>query len=464
MLPAPHAGRTATSRPWYSSGGRCGRQLAITDMADEHPSAVGGDRRLAGISDSVRYNCRGRHLCRHPDQARHRWWRPVRRSSQTPRHRDEPRNVTEPAGSTTWSKGWIRSATDDHTPAPSVQPDVPMMWGPNRACAHRPKSLMRPSTGRNGDMSSQTSPTTFRTGINVGADSIMLLGRPGDRTAGQDLVRRTRLLAAHEPPPDDGQRAMFEVLLMALADHGFTPTAIATRVTLLSAGVGPGAPPACWAAVTVPRGDGGRSGVPDSVMSSLDALPSTTPVGAGTRSRPPPNGQVTIVQVSGTVQLGDPTPVLLALAREHGSTGHLALFAIGRVHAGVPEEVCRSTVRASAEQCSPTSDTARIIRGVALLGSAQPARPHRRRTARPDRDGHLHNSRPQHRLSPACCADWSRAWHPVRSALNSSHAGCLAPTPRKSVPGTVLAPGSAAATSVPGTLVTQGQVSARSPL
>jgi hypothetical protein len=32
------------------------------------------------------------------------------------------------------------------------------------------------------------------------------------------------------------------------------------------------------------------------------------------------------------------------------------------------------------------------------------------------------------------------------------------------VPGTVLAPGSAAATSVPGTLVTQGQVSARSPL
>lgn len=78
---------------------------------------------------------------------------------------------------------------------------------------------------------------SFRTGIGASdLDHIHLLGHDlaadllGKITFGELaywLVAKRR--------PTDAQRTMFEAVLVALADHGFTPTAIAARVTYLSA-------------------------------------------------------------------------------------------------------------------------------------------------------------------------------------------------------------------------------------
>ena len=83
---------------------------------------------------------------------------------------------------------------------------------------------------------SQMSPT-FPTGIGTSdASSIRLLGQD---LAG-DLLGRVSfgelafwLVAKRRPTP--GQLRVFEAVLTALADHGFTPTAIAARLTFYSA-------------------------------------------------------------------------------------------------------------------------------------------------------------------------------------------------------------------------------------
>ena len=78
---------------------------------------------------------------------------------------------------------------------------------------------------------------SYRTGIGTSdLDSITLLGH--DLAA--DLLGKVGfgelaywLLTNRRPTP--GQQAMFDAVLVALADHGFTPTAISARLTLLSA-------------------------------------------------------------------------------------------------------------------------------------------------------------------------------------------------------------------------------------
>src|SRR4249919_104388 len=79
--------------------------------------------------------------------------------------------------------------------------------------------------------------TTFPTSLGTSsADEIRLLGH--DLTA--DLMGKVGfgelafwLVAMRRPSPPEVR--VFEAVLVALADHGFTPTAIAARLTYLSA-------------------------------------------------------------------------------------------------------------------------------------------------------------------------------------------------------------------------------------
>lgn len=201
-------------------------------------------------------------------------------------------------------------------------------------------------------MSDQPAPTsgghpTYRTGIGTSdADSIHLLGHDlardllGSITFGELaywLITKRR--------PTHGQRAMFEAVLVALADHGFTPTVIASRITLLSA------PDSLQGAVAAGLLGGGSRflGVTEDaalflhrVIAGLDPLPDS-----------PEGWDVIAAEAVAETKAGgrfvpglghpvhkhlDPrTPVLFALAREHGVFGpHLALFeAIGRAHPAV---------------------------------------------------------------------------------------------------------------------------------
>ena len=229
-------------------------------------------------------------------------------------------------------------------------------------------------------MSEQTTGVGYRTGIGASeADSIMLLGHDlATELLGSISFGELAYWLLVNRRPTAGQRVMFEAVLVALADHGFTPTAIAARVTLLSA------PESIQGALAAGLLGGGSRflGVTEdaalfleSVLSSLDATPAgdadwdavaidaLTELKAAGRFVPGLGHPVH--------KQGDPrTPVLFALAREHGQYGpHLALFeAIGRVHAGV---LGRSLPLNGAGVCGAVLADIEIplgvIRGVALL-------------------------------------------------------------------------------------------------
>ena len=175
------------------------------------------------------------------------------------------------------------------------------------------------------------------------ADEIRLLGQ--DLTA--DLMGKVGfgelafwLVALRRPTPSETR--VFEAVLVALADHGFTPTAIAARLTYLSA------PDSLQGALAAGLLGGGSRflGVTEdcglylhAVLSSGDVLPSDD-VGWDELAL----SAVRETRAAGRFVPGlghpvhkvvDPrTPVLLAIAEEEGLRGpHLRLFeAIGRVH------------------------------------------------------------------------------------------------------------------------------------
>jgi citrate synthase len=149
---------------------------------------------------------------------------------------------------------------------------------------------------------------------------------------------------ATQERPTPGQVRVFEAVLAALADHGFTPTAIVTRLTYLSA------PDSIQGALAAGLLGGGSRflGVTEDtgrflhdVLAGVEQLPAADDA-AGWDALALETVQAQRAAKRFVPGLGhhvhkegDPrTPRLMQIAREEGQFGpHLALFeAIGRVH------------------------------------------------------------------------------------------------------------------------------------
>jgi citrate synthase len=152
------------------------------------------------------------------------------------------------------------------------------------------------------------------------------------------------LVAQRRPGP--GELRLFEAVLVALADHGFTPAAIAARLTLTSA---PEALQGALAAGLLGGGsrflgvteDCGRF-LADTLAAHEGELPDD-PEGWDAVAREAVRAQHTAGRL--VPGLGHPvhkredprTPVILRIAEQAGLRGpHLRLFeAVGRTHAGI---------------------------------------------------------------------------------------------------------------------------------
>ena len=215
------------------------------------------------------------------------------------------------------------------------------------------------------------------------ADTITLLGQ--DLAA--DLMGRVSfgelaLWLVTQQRPTPSQVRVFETVLVALADHGFTPTAIAARLTYLSA---PDSVQGAMAAGLLGGGSRFLGVTEDTGRFLAEAL-----AAAGD---PPPGDDAGWDAIAlGAVRrareqrryipgLGHPihkvtdprTPVLIRIAEEEGQHGpHLRLFeAVGRVH---PQVLGRTLPLNGAGTCGavladlglPTG----MLRGFALLARA----------------------------------------------------------------------------------------------
>jgi citrate synthase len=216
-----------------------------------------------------------------------------------------------------------------------------------------------------------------------GPDTITLLGR--DLAA--DLMGKVgfgelALWLVTQRRPTPSQVRVFEAVLVALADHGFTPTAIAARLTYLSA---PDSVQGALAAGLLGGGsrflgvteDAGRflSGTLAGAGQPLptdDAGWDALALAAVTRAR----AERTFVPGLGhpVHKVADPrTPALIAIADEEGLRGpHLRLFeAIGRVH---PQVLGRTLPLNGAGTCGAAlADLGLppdLLRGFALLARA----------------------------------------------------------------------------------------------
>jgi citrate synthase len=222
--------------------------------------------------------------------------------------------------------------------------------------------------------------TTYATSLGTSDEStITLLGRD---LAGELMGHVSFgelaywLLTLHRPTPS--QSRVFEAVLIGLADHGFTPTAIAARLTYLSA------PDSIQGALAAGLLGGGSRflGVTEDtgkflagVLNNVDALPRDDAgwdaLAAEAVTERKTAGRLVPGLGHPVHKYGDPrTPRLIAIAHEENLYGpHLALFeAIGRVHPEIlgkrlPLNGAGVSGAALADLGLPVD----LLRGVALL-------------------------------------------------------------------------------------------------
>jgi citrate synthase len=222
--------------------------------------------------------------------------------------------------------------------------------------------------------------TEFPTSVGTSeADSITLLGHdlPSELIGHVGFGELAYwLITQRRPTP--GQARVFDAVLVALADHGFTPTAIAARLTYLSA------PDALQGALAAGLLGGGSRflGVTEDTgvflagaLASAGSRPDSEAgwdelAAAAIRARRAA-GQLVPGLGHPVHKAGDPrTPVLISLAREAGVYGpYLSLFeSMGRVH---PAILGRTLPLNGAGVCGAALADAGIdvalLRGVALL-------------------------------------------------------------------------------------------------
>jgi citrate synthase len=220
---------------------------------------------------------------------------------------------------------------------------------------------------------------SFRTSIGASTpDTITVLGHDlAGELMGNVSFGELALWLVTQRRPERGQVRVFEAVLVALADHGFTPTAIASRLTYLSA------PESVQGAIAAGLLGGGSRflGVTEDAARFLAAAVADQPVpdseagfdalalAAVRRARE--EGRLVPGLGHPVHKATDPrTPALLRIAEEEGLRGpHLRLFeAIGRVH---PEVLGRTLPLNGAGTCGAAlADLglpADLLRGFALL-------------------------------------------------------------------------------------------------
>ena len=219
----------------------------------------------------------------------------------------------------------------------------------------------------------------FRTSIGASTpDTITVLGHDlAGELMGNVGFGELALWLVTQRRPDRGQVRVFEAVLVALADHGFTPTAIVSRLTYLSA------PESVQGAIAAGLLGGGSRflGVTEDAARFLGAALAGHPEPAGEAGfddlalaavrRAREDGRFVPGLGHPVHKVTDPrTPALLRIAEEEGLRGpHLRLFeAIGRVH---PQVLGRTLPLNGAGTCGAAlADLglpADLLRGFALL-------------------------------------------------------------------------------------------------